>query len=95
MAYGLALVLQPFAGSMAWAIFLAFLLYPLHRWLTRKARGKTSDAVEQHLRTVVEVFGDLGDGAYRWLRRQRHMDMFSVTFTDPRAARVDRCTKVR
>ena len=21
---------------MAWAIFLAFILYPLHRWLTRK-----------------------------------------------------------
>jgi predicted PurR-regulated permease PerM len=25
---------------MAWAIFLAFLLIPLHRWLTRKLRGK-------------------------------------------------------
>src|SRR4030095_17200221 len=40
VAYGMLLVLQPFAGSMAWAIFLAFLLYPLHRWLTRKVRGK-------------------------------------------------------
>jgi predicted PurR-regulated permease PerM len=36
VAYGLLLVLQPFAGSMAWAIFLAFLLYPVHLWLTRK-----------------------------------------------------------
>jgi predicted PurR-regulated permease PerM len=25
---------------MAWAIFLAFLLFPLHRWLTRRFRGK-------------------------------------------------------
>ncbi len=40
VAYGMVLVLQPFAGSMAWAIFLAFLLHPLHRWLTRKARGQ-------------------------------------------------------
>ncbi|HEV7607104.1 MAG TPA: AI-2E family transporter [Steroidobacteraceae bacterium] len=36
VAYGLLMVLQPFAGSMAWAIFLAFLLYPAHVWLTRK-----------------------------------------------------------
>lgn len=38
--YGLLLVLQPFAGSMAWAVFLAFLLSPVHRWLTRKFRGR-------------------------------------------------------
>jgi len=38
--YGLLLVLQPFAGSMAWAAFLAFLLHPTHRWLTRKLRGR-------------------------------------------------------
>jgi predicted PurR-regulated permease PerM len=38
--YGLLLVLQPFAGSMAWAVFLAFLLNPFHRWLTRKLRGR-------------------------------------------------------
>jgi predicted PurR-regulated permease PerM len=38
--YGLLLVLQPFAGSMAWAAFLAFLLYPTHRWLTRKLKGR-------------------------------------------------------
>ena len=36
VGYLLLLVLQPFAGSMAWAIFLAFLLNPLHDWLTRK-----------------------------------------------------------
>jgi predicted PurR-regulated permease PerM len=38
--YGLVLVLKPFAGAMAWAIFLAFLLAPLHRWLTRKLKGR-------------------------------------------------------
>jgi predicted PurR-regulated permease PerM len=40
VGYGLLLVLQPFAGSMAWAIFLAFLLYPVHKWLARKLRGR-------------------------------------------------------
>lgn len=40
MGYLLLLVLQPFAGSMAWAIFLAFILYPLHTWLTRKLKGR-------------------------------------------------------
>jgi predicted PurR-regulated permease PerM len=34
--YLLLQVLQPFAGSMAWGIFLAFILFPFHRWLTRK-----------------------------------------------------------
>jgi len=36
VGYLLLLVLQPFAGSMAWAIFLAFILHPFHDWLTRK-----------------------------------------------------------
>jgi predicted PurR-regulated permease PerM len=40
VAYGMLLVLTPFAGSMAWAIFLAFMLFPLHRWMTRKLRGR-------------------------------------------------------
>jgi predicted PurR-regulated permease PerM len=38
--YGMVLVLKPFVGSMAWAIFLAFLLAPLHRWFTRKLKGR-------------------------------------------------------
>jgi len=42
VGYGMVLVLQPFAGSMAWAIFLAFLLHPFHGWLTRKFHGKSS-----------------------------------------------------
>jgi predicted PurR-regulated permease PerM len=40
VGYGMLLVLQPFAASMAWAIFLAFMLYPVHSWLTRKFRGR-------------------------------------------------------
>jgi predicted PurR-regulated permease PerM len=40
VAYGLLLVLTPFAGSMTWAIFLAFMLYPFHLWMSRKLRGR-------------------------------------------------------
>jgi predicted PurR-regulated permease PerM len=40
VGYLLLLVLQPFAGSMAWAIFLAFILFPLHSWLTRKLKNR-------------------------------------------------------
>jgi predicted PurR-regulated permease PerM len=40
VGYGLLLVLEPFAGSLTWAIFLAFILHPVHRWLTRKFRGQ-------------------------------------------------------
>jgi predicted PurR-regulated permease PerM len=41
VGYGLLLVLQPFAGSLAWAIFLAFILNPIQSWLTRKLRGRS------------------------------------------------------
>ena len=40
VGYLLLLVLKPFAGSMAWSIFLAFILYPLHIWMARKLRGR-------------------------------------------------------
>lgn len=40
VGYGLLLMLQPFAGALTWAIFLAFILYPVHRWMTRKFRGR-------------------------------------------------------
>src|SRR3954468_11182381 len=42
VGYGLLLVMQPFAGSLTWAIFLAFILYPVHRWMTRRFRGRAS-----------------------------------------------------
>ena len=40
VAYCLLLVLQPFAGSLAWATFLAFILHPAHLWLTRRIKGR-------------------------------------------------------
>lgn len=34
-------ILQPFFGALAWAGFLAFLLHPLHNWLTWRLRGRS------------------------------------------------------
>ena len=42
VGYLLLLVLQPFAGSMAWAVFLAFILNPFHEWLTRRLGNRPS-----------------------------------------------------
>jgi predicted PurR-regulated permease PerM len=33
-------VLSPFAQPLAWALFIGFLIHPLHRWLTRKLGGR-------------------------------------------------------
>jgi len=42
VGYLLYLVLAPFLAPIAWALFIAFLLYPLHRWLTRKLGGRSA-----------------------------------------------------
>jgi predicted PurR-regulated permease PerM len=36
LAYLLYLILSPFFAPIAWALFIAFLLYPLQRWLARR-----------------------------------------------------------
>ena len=61
LAYLLFLVLSPLAQPIAWALFIAFLLHPLHRWLTRKLRGRaaTSAALVTVL-TAVLILGPLG-----------------------------------
>ncbi len=42
LAYALVRMLDPFWGALGWAAFLAFLLHPLHVWLTQKLRGRAS-----------------------------------------------------
>jgi predicted PurR-regulated permease PerM len=54
VGYGLLLVLQPFAGALTWAIFLAFILHPVHRWLTRKFNGR--DGLSAGLLTALTPF---------------------------------------
>jgi predicted PurR-regulated permease PerM len=54
VGYGMLLVLQPFAGSLTWAIFLAFILHPVHGWMTRKLGGR--DGVSAGLLTALTPF---------------------------------------
>jgi predicted PurR-regulated permease PerM len=41
LSFALLKIVQPFAGPLLWAIFLAFLLHPLHVRLTRRLKGRT------------------------------------------------------
>ncbi len=61
LAYLLYLVLSPLAQPIAWALFIAFLVHPLHVWLTRRLRGRA--AVSAGLLTLlvfVVLIGPLG-----------------------------------
>ncbi len=40
LSFALLKIVQPFAGPLLWAIFIAFLLYPLHVRLTRRLKGR-------------------------------------------------------
>jgi predicted PurR-regulated permease PerM len=42
VGYLLYLVLAPFFAPIAWALFFAFLVHPLHRWLARKLGGRSA-----------------------------------------------------
>ena len=58
LAFLLYLVLQPLLAAIAWALFIAFLLEPLHRWLSRaRWGGVTLSASLLTLGAVVLVLG--------------------------------------
>lgn len=53
-------ILQPFFGPLAWALFIAFLVHPVHRWLVEKLRGRASvSAAALTLATLLIVIGPL------------------------------------
>ena len=56
VGYLLYLVLSPFFAPIAWSLFIAFLIYPLHAWLTRRLRGRAARVRRPAHR------GDLPDG---------------------------------
>jgi predicted PurR-regulated permease PerM len=61
LAYLLLLVLSPLAQPIVWSLFIAFLLHPLHRWLTQKLRGRAAlSAAALTVFTVLMVLGPLG-----------------------------------
>lgn len=65
LGYLLYNILQPFFGPIAWAIFLAFLLHPLHRRLVPRFKGRRSlSAMLLTLLTLILLVGPLtGVGA--------------------------------
>jgi len=58
LGYLLYLVLSPFFAPIAWALFIAFLIYPLHAWLARRLGGR--NAVSAVLLTVAVFLIVLG-----------------------------------
>jgi predicted PurR-regulated permease PerM len=61
VAWLLYLVLSPLARPIGWALFTAFLLHPLHVWLTRKLRGRADvSAALLVALTLLMVIGPLG-----------------------------------
>jgi predicted PurR-regulated permease PerM len=51
LGYLAYLILAPFLAPIAWALFIAFLIYPLHRWLARKLGGR--DAISAVFLTIL------------------------------------------
>ena len=57
LGYALFLIFAPFAGAICWAVFLAFLLFPLNKRLRRRLRGPS--ALAAGLLTVLVLLGVL------------------------------------
>ncbi len=57
LGYALFLIFAPFAGAICWAVFLAFLLFPLNTRLRRRLRGRS--ALAAALLTVLVLLGVL------------------------------------
>jgi predicted PurR-regulated permease PerM len=60
LAIALFKIVQPFAGPLLWAMFIAFLLYPLHVWLTRRLKGRAQlSAALLTVLTLIVLVGPL------------------------------------
>jgi len=60
LAVALYRIVIPFLGPLVWAIFLAFLLNPLHQWLTPRLRNRPElSALLLTLLTLVVLLGPL------------------------------------
>ena len=59
---GIALfkIVQPFFGPLLWAMFIAFLLYPVHLWLTQRLKGRAQlSAALLTVLTLIVLVGPL------------------------------------
>ena len=60
LSYALFQIIRPFLGPLLWALFIAFLLHPLHvRLVTRYKRRPQTSALLLTLLTLVVVLGPL------------------------------------
>lgn len=60
LAYLLYLILFPFLGPIAWAVFIAFLIQPIHRSLARRLGGREAlSAVLLTIATLLVLIGPL------------------------------------
>jgi len=62
LVLGIALykIVQPFFGPLLWAMFIAFLLNPLHIWLTHRLKGRAQlSAALLTVLTLIVLVGPL------------------------------------
>jgi predicted PurR-regulated permease PerM len=62
LVLGIALfkIVQPFIGPLLWAMFIAFLLYPLHVWLSQRLKGRAQlSAALLTVLTLIVLLGPL------------------------------------
>lgn len=90
LAYLLYLILAPFFAPIAWALFIAFLLFPVQRWLARRLGGRPAlAAVLLTIATVLLIIGPLTGLGAAFARQAadlaRHVQQF-VTEHKPTAA---------
>lgn len=70
LAVALLFILKPFIASIAWALLAAFILYPLHRRLSRWLKGRTSlSSILLTLATLVICVGPLTGLAIAFVRQ--------------------------
>jgi predicted PurR-regulated permease PerM len=61
VGYLLYQIVSPFAAPIAWALFIAFLIYPLHAWLARALGGRAAlSAALLTVATLLVIIGPLG-----------------------------------
>lgn len=60
LGFMIYLILQPFFAPLAWALFIAFLSYPIHSWLVGKLHGRANlSALLLTFATFIIVIGPL------------------------------------
>src|SRR5690606_3859318 len=90
LAYALFKIVQPFAGPLLWAIFIAFLLHPLHVRLTRRLRGRRHwSALILTVLTLIIVIGPLTALSAAFAAQVGDLLQFAQTAVDRKSTRLN------